>query len=97
MDDARGQRQAFDRRLRDLEREFERGGRVSALETQFENLAPRVDEVLLATRVAAGVKKALADDDTVGLNRWQKFGIATAAATGAGGFILSIVVAVHGG
>lgn len=59
----------------------------------LEKLEPAINEVLLAQRVAVGVKRVLDEDSSTRFTRWQKIGIAAAIALGAGDFILQIVQA----
>lgn len=69
-------------------------GRMTAIEQELADLTPVVNEVQLANRVAAGVKRALDEDATGGLNRWQKIGIAAGVLSGVGAFLLTLVQAV---
>lgn len=58
---------------------------------ELEKLEPAINEVLLAQRVAAGVRRALQDTAGSRFTRWQKAGIAVAIAGVAGDFILRVV------
>jgi hypothetical protein len=88
-DEGRGARQAInldhERRLLWLE------DRMSALEREVAKMKPEVNEILIAQRVTAGVKLAISEDSTIGLNRWQRVGIAAGVLSGVGAFALSIV------
>jgi hypothetical protein len=68
---------------------------------QLEELEPKINEVVLAQRVTAGVKAAIEESASAssaqGITRWQKIGIAVAASTGVVSTLVSIVVAAHGG
>jgi hypothetical protein len=71
--------------------------RMSVLEREVAGLKPHVNEILIAQRVTAGVKRALAEDSTIGLNRWQRVGIAAGVLSGVGAFVLSIAQSIgHG-
>lgn len=98
MDDSKREVHLLDheRRLFQIEREFQAGGRVTVLEHDVGALTPVVNEVQLANRVAAGVNAALDARASDGLNRWQRIGIAAGVLSGVGAFVLSIVEAfVH--
>lgn len=60
---------------------------------ELEKLEPAINEVLLAQRVAAGVRQALEESSSGRFTLWQKLGIGAAIATSIGSFILSLVQA----
>lgn len=79
-----------ERRIFELEREFLERGRVSVLEHLVDGMQKPIDEFLLANRVAAGVKKELAEHARNRFTRWQKAGIACGAVIAVADFALSV-------
>lgn len=66
---------------------------MSIAEAAIASLGQKVDESLLAKRVADGVAAKLRAADTIGLNRWQKIGIASGALFGFAGFLFTVLQA----
>lgn len=89
-----GARQAInldhERRLLDLEAQFGRHGRVSALEEITTRYTPVIDELALAQRVTEGVKRELHGQTTASLTRLQRWSIIAAVVASIGGFGVAI-------